>query len=277
MLIFVNSNTDRQPTDSTNKFSVYFNNPIELPNQSKIGLKSIQLPYTCTQFKESNSILWVARRPQFSQNIEIATAIHIDYTKFYDTINDVVTELNAQTTLLSLPLTFSIINNKIALKNNSEHTKFRVVSSQIFEPTFKGSVFSNGIDYNPHDKAFPLFNQANEKLGFIGDLRNTSIPIGTTYISAGLPRIIRTNCFYLETNIIDYENTLGNPYKQPNIMAKVPTLNNFGSLICMNWEDPNYYKISDNSIDFISFNVLDEDLEEVDLNGAPVTLTLEIH
>lgn len=272
MLVFINSATDRQPHESTSKWTTYFDNPIEVSNDSMIGISDIQIPYTCYQFTEGNSILWVATNSTTPEE-ETAYGLHIPFTRIYETVQDVVDELNKALQYYNLPLEFSVINSKIALKNTHASTSFRVISSEIYEPTFAGTLNSLGVLYSPGSR---LFNEANQKLGYIGDLRNTNIPPSTTYIPAGLPRIIRTNCFYLQTQICEFRNVVANVNKNPNILAKIPLTGNFGTLINLNVENPVYVKIADNSIDFIYCKILDEDYNEVDLNGAPVTITFEI-
>lgn len=282
MLIFINSNTDSQPQDTSHKFSVYFSNPIELPtNHNKIAVKQVEIPNTAHQFKESNSMLWIATYDQMV-NVHMAYGVYIDPTKFYNSLDDVVAQMNGSQnksflTQYGLDVTFSVVNNKIAITNNASSTvdNVRVMSSNVYEPTYNGTlrtVFGDYFNVN----GTPVFNEANGKLGFTGDLRTATIGKGQTYIAQSLPRLIRTNCFYLSTNITDNINTTGNPYKQPNILAKVPVTSNFGSLISFTEEQPDFFRISDNSIDFINFSILDDDLEECDLNNAPVTITLEI-
>lgn len=265
--VFINSITDREPNDTTSKWSTYFSTELELPKKSKFCVKDVQLCNTASQFTEQHSILWVATNS--GTHSEIATAIHIDYSLFYSSMNDVVDNLNTQVQTLQLPLEFSLVDTKVALKNTHSSTSFRILSDDEFETSFSGQTVSSGIDYNGK-----TFNKMNLKLGFSGDLRGTSISPGTTQVANSLPLLIRSTCYYLTTSLNDYENVFSNPYKNPNICCKIPTTNNFGSVICATYTDPIWYDLTDFTIDKVSFSILDDRGNEVDLNGGYVCLSL---
>jgi hypothetical protein len=272
MLLFINSKTDREIGDSPSDFTSYFTNPIELQKNSKVAVKSVEIMNTCNNFNEENSILWVATASNPGQEEE-AIALHINYEKVYDDLNEIITDLNAQATSVNVPLVFSLNeDNKISVKNNHATTKFRIVSPDEYENgPFNGKVISNGVQYNN----IPLFNKINFRLGFTANTRNIIIEPTQSYTAPGIPILLRTTCFYIESSLVDYENQTANPYKSPNILIKIPLLNNYGNLICYEPTQKTYYDLYDFSIDKIKFKVLDDEYNYVDLNGGYFTITLE--
>lgn len=267
VLLYINSQVDRQPTDTTSKWTTYLAYPFEIAN-AKVALKSIQIPNVATQFKLSNSIFWIANQ------LGYAFGLMIDHTRFYETLTDVITALNSQITQYTasygLDCEFSVENNKIVLTNKSAYN-IRFVSSRAYEVEFSGGhTILNGADYNG-----VLFNQMNSKLGATIDYRDLWILPNASMKLSGVPRLIRTNAFYLECSLVDEGVVLPTPEKQPDIISKVPCLVNFGSLITYEPQQLQYFNPNDNNIDRIEFNLLDDELEDVDLQGANITLTLE--
>lgn len=272
-VIHINSLNDRQPKDTTHKWTTYFENPIDINVGSSIGLLTAEVPYTCSQFKDSNNTFFVEEGYINSENETIINiyGLQLDDSKFYESVDALIIDLNAEALAHNYPYEFIIMNNKIAVTNLSSH-KLRVISSREFETTTEGTIFINGIatEYKQ------FFNQMMSKLGFYGDYRDAYILPGQGQTAEGVPRLIRTNAFYIEADIVDSHQITPSPYQAPNIIGKVQLSGNFGSLQRFSTEKPVMLPTNDTSIDKINFKILDDDLEEVDLNGCPVSLSLMI-
>lgn len=269
MLIHINSSLDRQPTDKTHKWTTYFPFPIELTDNAKVGVKNIEIPNVSNQFKQSNSVFWIAIDG-------VAFGLLIDFTKFYETLQSVVESLNAQVLQYidyngsGFNAEFSIDNNRLVLSNTGS-CNIRFVSSRAYEHTFNGDTILNGTNYNG-----ALFNQMNMKMGIVGDFRGKWILPNASMKSDGTPKLIRTNCYYLTSDIIDNGGIIPNPNISPIILCKIPVLSNFGSLITYEPQRRDYFPAMDNTLDRADFRILDDEYEEADLNGANVSITLEI-
>ena len=273
MLVYINSKTDREPENSNSDFSVFFNNPIEIRKQSTLSLRDIQMTNTNLQFKESNSILWIATsNPDVAPEEEVATPLEIDYNKLYEDLDEVVTELNLRATEHSLPITFSLVDNKISLKNtNSSGTTFRVVGTDQYETRFKGIILPD------RNVGGLLYNKANKKLGFTNDTRTQQLPYNVSYQAPSIAILSPSLCYYVTCNLTDFENIIGNPYKNPNILSKIQVTSGYGSILTQYYDNPQEFIIVDNTIEKISISILDDEYEPVDLHGGYLTATLEFN
>lgn len=275
MIVHINSGFDRRPNDKTNSWVTYFSQPLEVGIESKIGVKMCEIPYTCSQFKDSNNSFFVeeAYVNEDDETVRNVYIVMIDDSKFFENGDQVIEELNRISTASSYPFSFTINQNKITLFNTGTH-KIRIVSNNDYETEIKDAkFFINGTETDTGGK---LFNQMMYKLGFYQDYREKYLVPGTSQTAEGILKLVRTNCFYLTADIVDLDQLTPSKFKQPNIIAKVPLTGNFGSLQRYQVEVPLMQRCNDNSIDRIRFSVLDDDLEEVDLNNCPVTVTLEI-
>lgn len=266
----INSNTDRAPFGSSSKFNYNLAQTMRIGNNAKIGVQSIEVPYSCGQFKTSNSILWF----EFNPSSPATIGFQLDTNKFYKTLTDVITELNSISSAHNYDLSFNVENDRLKITNNNTY-KVRVVSPREFEPSTTNNISVNGSVL--FSGGGLLFNQAQIKLGFYDNQIGQWITEnGGTKLSTGLPKLLRSNCFYLECNILSRYMMENNRTKSPKIITKIPITSNFGSLQTIEYNNPIMLETNDTYIDSIDFTLYDEDLEEVDLNGLPITMTLVI-
>lgn len=276
LIVHINSAIDRQPGDTTHKFTTYFSSPLEVSLASKIGVKTAEIPYTCSQFKDSNNTFWVEQGyVDGSTGLTVidCLGIQIDDANFFESIDDVVSALNAVATTASYSVSFSVVNNRVRVTNTHATKKLRVISGLSFETGTTGTIYLNGAEFVGQTQ---FFNQMQDKLGFTEDYRGQYLYTNQYTQARGITRLIRSNCFYLTADIVNTHQLTPSPFKNPNIIAKIPFTGNFGSIQSYFTDNPLMAKCNDTSIDEITFSVLDDDLEEVDLNGSPITFTLVI-
>lgn len=260
--LHINSLTDRQPGESTAKWMTYLATPLDIPNGqgARVALVSAEIPNTAYQFSPGESILWYIKDGTALKSLQIDTA------RYYEKVNDVVDTLNSE--LLKggetdLTFSFDETTKKIHATNaGTGNHSFRIVSDYEFEGKALGQ---------------DLYNHANRKLGFTGDLRDAgTVPPFATLTAQSIPRVIRTQCFYLACEEIDNTALTPSPYRHPRILAKIPVSSNFGGVNLYVREQPQFYELVESSIEHFTFTLLDDQLNEIDINGLPITLTLRI-
>ena len=270
MHLLVNSNTDRQPGGTSSKFQLNFSQAIDTGYDGKLGVFECTVPYTCSQFSDETNTFWII-------HIDVGELIglQIDNSKFYDTMTDVCNELKSLSDLYSLDLNFKYVNDRVQIINNSAFN-IRPLSSLEFESTWDtNKIFLNGQQVHGFNGPF---NQMQTKLGFISDYTNTVVAPSASITSSGLPKLSRTSCFYLCSDVVSDYMITNSIYESHPIICKIPLQGNFGTLstYTSTSTEPIYFSINESNIDYINFYLLDDDMAEIDLNGHPLTFHLEI-
>lgn len=247
--LYINSDLDRQSTDNNSKWTTYLPSPFDFTqfNNISVGLKNIQVPNTAYNFSLYNSSVWYEL---MDGGEPILYSVNVRTNKHYENVNEWVADLNNDC-IHNITFTFSNSTKKISVVNNTG-TEMRMLSSYIYE------------------------NQPNNGNGRLGITKNISnfINSGGTFECPNMPKLIRSNCFYLVCSIIDKTGDVPNPYINPLILNKFTT-RNFGELINETWDTVKYVNVVDRTIDKLAFYVLDDELQEVDFNGSHITLELE--
>lgn len=252
--LFINSSLDKQPVNSNSEWSSYMANPFDFTQYDNIqvGLKNVQFPNTAYNFSELNNRIYYEKRADSEAEIT-TTYFSIPTDEHYENMTDFITELNSITSQsnLNFDFSFNATTKKISVHNQTGG-QLRMLSSYIFE------------------------NQPNSANGRLGLSDNTGewLENDIEQTFPNMPKLIRTNCYYLCCDIIDKDSYVPNPYLHPLILAKVST-SNFGELINEKYDNMRFVSVSDRTIDKISFFLLDDELLKVDLNGSNITLELE--
>lgn len=268
--IYINSYTDRliSEIDSTSKhFTILLEGSKEIrvyPDEKNITVKlgSIELPNVLYNFNFITSTLWIVN--DYGGLNESLESITINTDRVYTTPEDVIEELNSLITTHPIlkDIEFNYIDNekKITITNYSLNN-IRIVSS------FRFNDILNGRTYN----------DINDRLGFIQDMKNIIIKTGETLKGEGLIKMLRTNCFYLTCNNIagSYnQNIIPNPRTNRKILARLST-SDFGTLSQLSYPAQiDFNIINDTSIRTMSFSLLDDEFNLVDLGQFPITFSL---
>lgn len=304
VLIYVNSLTDREQRDSTSQWTTYLVNPIDIPHDrvAKLAVLSVEIPYTATQFKRSNSVFWLEEITEQRPNADLtpddtpwlttsqrAVGVEIDFNQFFLTVQAVVDAVNEKLALQNIQckLTYNSegTRRRIGIENTSTiskgtsfdtRIKYRPVSSKEYESKYTHTMVLNGVNIGSGGVDGSFFNLMNVKLGIIGDTNTTFAGPGQTAFASGIPRIIRTNCFYITSDATQMEASFPSPYNNVNILCKVPITSNFGTVQTMHYTNPQYIELNDSSLDKIEFSIVDDEYEPVELFGAPTTLVLDL-
>ena len=248
--LYINSDLDRQPTDTNSKWTTYLTQPFDFTQfkQISVGLKNIQIPNTAYNFSNYNNKIWYELMEGGMPHLY---SINVRTDKHYENVNDWMKDLNDDCEH-NLLFTFSTATKKISVKNNLG-LQMRMLSSYIYE------------NHMP--------NNGNGRLGITKNIGNW-INAGDTQTFFNMPKLIRTNCYYLCCDIIDKTGEIPYPYFNPLILNKFTT-RNFGELIDTVYDTVKYVGVADRTIDKLSFYVIDDELETVDFNGSHITFELE--
>ena len=252
--LYINSDLDKQPGDTSSRWKTYLSQPFDFTQYSnvKIGLKNIQVPNTAYNFSSYNDQIYYALS---SGGLYQTYSIQNKTDRHYENVVDWLADLN-EDCIHNLNFTFNESTKKISVTNTTG-TNLKMHSSYEYEPT--------------------LANNGNERLGIgfrdASDF-NTHAENNETITFSKMPKLIRTNCYYLCCDIIDKTGEIPYPFLNPLILNKFSTAN-FGQLINERYDTIKYVGCTDRTIDELSFYVIDDELQEVDFNGSHITLELE--
>ena len=247
--LYINSDLDRQATDTNSKWTTYLAQPFDFTQFKRIsvGLKNIQVPNTAYNFSEYNSSIWYELDNGGTPQLY---SVNVRTDKHYENVPDWIADLNTDC-IHNLVFSFNNSNKKISVKNN-QGTNLRMLSSYIYEN-------------QP--------NNGNGRLGITKNISNWILP-GQTQTFENVPKLIRTNCYFLCCDIIDKTGEIPYPYFNPLILNKFTT-RNFGELVDSVYDTVKYIGVADRTIDKIGFFIIDDELQTVDFNGSHITLELE--
>jgi hypothetical protein len=260
--LYVNSYFDGSSVnDRTHRWTTFLAENITGYNNCKIKLEDIELPNSAYNFAPFTSQLWYEKNPG-GGNVTLHN-IQINTARVYASVNDLITELNNRFTSNGddIVATFDANTGKITLTNNL-NVDIRVVSSFRYD----------------NDPATNTFNHINDRLGLNQDLTNTIIQPTETLTGNGVVRMLRTNCYYLTADILDGGGSIStfhipNPSKTGTRVLSKLTAGNFGTLSQLNFGKEVNINVSNKTISSISFSILDDEFEGINLNGLPITFT----
>jgi len=259
--LFINSAIDRQSIDTTtHNWTTYLSRSIKTNSgQIKLKLLDIELPNLAYNFGPYAYKLWYIKDVGGADTL---TSISLPITENIANGTALVAKLNALFTANSDSLVASIgsTTNKITITNNDALLVYRVVSSYRWGDT-------------------TTTDDCTDRLGFTQDLRTTTLTAGGGTLTAeSCIKLLRTNCYYLTCDILGSSVKQANipqPYKNPNILAKVAGLN-YGLLSQLQYSNDIYYDIGNKQIDMMRFELLDDNFDSIDCSNAAITFTLEI-
>lgn len=259
--IIINSELDRQPGDSREQFRSFLSRPITSYNRTiKIGVQSAVIPNTAYTFHQNDTYLWYVLDVGGADTVK---NVVLPSNRLFETSNDLATELDSLFTANgdSIDVTSDGDTKKLQFTNNTG-SPIRLVSDFVYEVVYNGTT---------------LYNHANKKLGIIDDLRNTSVPDGSTFTPSGLPRLSSTFAYHIiSTTLVRQSKTsTPNPNNNPHILVSVLNNRSFGDLLTVSYPENEifYHNMSDN-LSSIDVQVVDDEYRPVSLNGANVYLEL---
>lgn len=247
---------DRIPTEplTSSSWTTYLSQPIRTFGKIKIKLLEIEMPnvfYTFPfygyrlYFESQNTIIY--------QDIP-TDRIFVDGQQFVAYMNPLLISKGVQ-------LSYNDNTARLTITNNRS-SPIRLVSNYRY---------SDRLDDTP--------SNANDRLGFIYNYTGTSILPQQSYTAEAPLRLLRTNCVYLCSNIINGQATnqtiIPSPYKQvSNILSRVSS-GNFGSLSQISIPNEIEFAVGSNTISSIQWTLLDEEYEEI-YTPFPITFSVLI-
>lgn len=264
--VLIKSQTDRQPTDSTHKFTSYFRAPvgkfIDARRKVHMCISSASIPNYAYPISYANSRLYFIVKDLgsgvTSQNyVQLPTNINIqDMTHFAAILQ---AEMFTQHSL-NMTIEFDENRERLKFTSNIGNSEFRFISSRQFEET--------GIQDSP------LPDRANIKFGFIGDYRNDAYVQNDVWYTEGFPSLRRTDKYYISSDVVRDKTVIPSGYISEPILASIPA-GPFGTTSVFYPSNEQWHVVSDASIDRINFTILDNDDIPVDLSGGNVVLELK--
>lgn len=260
--IYVNSNIDRRPTDTTDNFETYFTEGIPINGRVRVSVSEIEFPNVAPNFPFYQSRLYYVLDPDGSN--EELKFIEIDFNKIYRTISDLVNELNNKFQANGDDIVVSSNSdfNNISITNNTS-SSIRIVSSTIFR-----DLTNEGVA-----------NTINERLGFTQDLTNSILAPSASITGAVSVRMLRSHCYFLTLQDINDQPVI--PFnnfpdgENRSILCRI-TASNFGTLSQLYFPQSFTYEINQTNIRRMRFQVLDDEYQQVDLQEHPITFSLEL-
>lgn len=247
--IYINSEIDKLPSETPSNWTTYFNQRIELTgsNTYELQVQSISIPNVFSAFNS------VERNIEYSYANQATQYLTIDAERVFQSLSDLTTYL---TTLFNDEIEFSInpITQRMKIKNTTANTVF---------------LYNDGANH-------AFFN----KLGFSKALNNVA---GRIQILAGdevegqyLPVLISTQRVYVTCDQI-INNSITPSKSTPSILACVDLNGSFGSFSNYIQQNNNFFKhiiTSTSNLNYLSFSLLDDHYEPIELLGSGVRLSL---
>jgi hypothetical protein len=256
--LYVNSGFDKQYNETTDNWTTYIDPHLPQFNHYRVKVDEIEFPNTAYNIPEYNSILWYYYDTDGTNTLKY---VAINFNRKYDQPQDLIDEINSGFTTNGDNITIAYNNNtnKVTL-TNSTSVKIRFVSSYVWEPENAN-----------------FYWQINRRLGITQDLRNEIIDPSNSLTGENSLTLLRSQCYYLECNILGSnradQTRVPNRNFNTNILARV-TANTYSDLSQLSYPGELEFDVGKSTISQIKFNVLDDRLEPVNLNGHPVTMAL---
>jgi len=244
--IYLNSEFDKRINDTTANWTTEFQNIMLNPNKGyQVSLSSCQIPNSCPQFHENEIHFKIGDGVDFFD-------VYYDNSKVFNNVSEMLAYVS------------SIMNDQIS----------GIVVSQDLDSRKTKIQNNTGSDlilnFN-HSGSIAFFR----KLGFAYPT-NTIIANTTNIISSYYPSLIGTSRFYIVCEEIVNNSFSGKNYNNWSILKSINVNVGFGSYV--NFQSNNELYFHDLSISTnlnnLSFQILDDRLRPLNLNGGGVNLSL---
>ena len=246
--IYLNSRYDRQTNDSVSKWTTEFPQiPLDPNKNYQVALSSAQIPNICPQFHKDDTHF------KIGDGVDVFD-VYYDNSKIFSNIPDMLAYVSS---LMNDQISGVVVSQDI----DSRKTKIQNNTGSDLILNFANSGSEN------------FFN----KLGFEYPT-NTIIANTTSIISSYYPSLIGTARFYIVCNNIK-NNSYARKTNSNNSWPILKGLNanvGFGSYLNFQSNNELYYhdlNVS-NSLNSLSFVIIDDRMREIDLEGGSVMMTL---
>lgn len=237
---------DRNNGEKISNINVYLREPIT--HATHCSVVSCELPNTFYSFKFSNYIFWY----QTTDGITTTTrSALIDYERHYASAGELANYLSSLTVFQNDNISWSFSTATGKLTMNGTGNQFKPIS---WEEATSSSNYPNS---------------AQMKLGF-----EKTVSFGTSHTANNIVNLLLTNNVYITSPLVAGETITTRP-KVSNTLVKLPVNGNFGELINYTSEPSKDLLMVNNShISHIRFELVDDEGEEIELNGLNWTLEI---
>ena len=264
--VVINSQSDRQPSDTTHNFTAYFRNPISLGGSGRrklyMAVSSISVPMSAYQISYANSVLYFQMKT-FIGDVITEYGLQINYDKYY---HDSVALAAYLTSEFSNQFSYNILveydneSQQLTFTNNENDKYFRLVSDRQYEPYgLNGSV---------------LANRCNMKLGLVDDYRTQWIGYTGKLLGRGICELRRTDVVHVLSTAINNNTITPSGYVVEPILLTVPA-GPYGTRSVFTPPYKNWLEVDDTSIDSIKISLVDSEFIEFDIRESNVMIMLE--
>lgn len=256
-LIHINSMIDRQATDLySTTWTSYLSKPIVSSGKLSMKVNSIDLVNLFYTFGTESSILWVITDVGGTDTLN---SFQITTSDNFDSGTTLAAYLTTLCTSISLSFAYDTSTCRLTATNGSA-TISRIVGS-----------------YRYSDLLTTTYNNVIDKLGYTQDLTSTTISAGGTLEGESPLRLLRSTCYYLQCNGLSNINQsiTPTPYNNPHILARV-SASNFGYVSQLSYNEEVFLEISEKQINLLKFSLLDDELQPVYAQNAPIVFTLQV-
>lgn len=262
--VLINSRDDRQPSDSTHKWTTYFRSPVgqyfSSRRKVRMSVSQINIPNNSYPVSIGNQRIYYVTK-LISDGSETLKFIDLPTDRLIQNSNVLAQLMQSKFSSNGDIITVNFDENiqRLKFKNDISGKQFRLVSSRQYENDWNGEL---------------LFNRGNLQFGLISDMRNEWVNPYAFHKAIGVVDLQRTSIYYIECNVVrDTTITPNGQNKQPIICA-VPA-GHYGTTSVFNPHVEQWFDVLDSSIDNMSFSVVDDDGELIDLYGGNVSMTLK--
>lgn len=249
VMLFLNSYYGEQFRRGVFKF--HLNNPIQARrgNIIKVELMKFEIPISMYNLTSLNNRLDIKVTYNNSGSDATQTFNIVFPEKNYD-INELVTFINGLT-YNNVILTAIYDTQRLKLKITASHATYNIKKIEILETS-----------------------NCSRKLGLLNsdeilDLTNTqSLTLeGTNLVNLAFPQVI-----FMKTDLkLENRDSYG---EMSSILAKIQIDKNFGEILHYKDESPVSFDIADTYIDHLNIQLLDDDFNLIDSNGANFHCTI---
>ena len=264
--LVMNSETDRQTTDSTDDFVAYFKYPIaqEYHDSRQIAVcaTTVSVPNTAFQISYANSHIYFQTRDTTTSVVQ-EHLLQINYNRYYGSISDFVAYLQAEfwnQHSFNIAVSYDDEFKTIIFTNNVVDNDFRLVSDRKYEPYgLNGSV---------------LVNRGNMKFGLMNDYRNQWVPNGGFVIAGGECILRRTDVIHITSDTLETNTFTPSGYASAPILLTVPA-GPFGTQSVFSPTEKHWHIINDNVIDSFKIKLVDSEFIDYNTRESNVMIILE--
>ena len=246
--IYLNSKYDKRDADIVSNWTTEFPQISLDPNKTyQIALSSAQIPNSCPQFHISETHFRIGDGVDFYD-------VYYDNSKVFSNVPDMLAYVSS---LMSDKIT------GVTVSQDTDSKKTKITNNS-------GSDLV--LDFN-HEGSINFFG----KLGIVYN-QNAIIANTTSIISSYYPSLIGTARFYVACSDVKNNSYTGKNYGV-NSLPILKGLNvnvGFGSYINFQSNNELYYHDinTSNTLNSLSFSILDDRMRPIDLNGGSVLMSI---